>query len=296
MTLSSERSKDALASLAAAFDGDIVRTAASVVRVANANMERAVRVISVERGYDPRLYTLVAFGGAGPLHACDLATSLGIPRVLVPPFPGVLSAFGMVAAAPTRDFSQAIMSNVPAQPGERWHTIVHLLAYVYEDMRAQATAQLAADGLDPNSATLQVALDMRYTGQSYEITVPVESLSPGYFLERFHAAHKERYGHSDPTRSVDLVNVRLKVVSATNSPTMPRLPTGDGDITAAVTGESQVWFDEMVMSKIYDRERLRAGHRFDGPAIVVQMDATTAIPPGWQATVDARGNLVLETK
>ncbi|MFQ5880824.1 MAG: hydantoinase/oxoprolinase family protein, partial [Dehalococcoidia bacterium] len=252
MKLYPQRSEEALAPLAPAFGGDpsaplragVVRAAASVVRVANANMERAIRVISVERGYDPRLFALLAFGGAGPLHACELAQALGIPRVLVPPFPGVLSAFGMVAAAPTRDFSQAAMAPLPPQEGEEWERAAALLGRLFGKLRQRATAEMEAEGFArrgawPSAPTLmaQAFLDMRYLGQSYELTVPVEGFSPTHVLPRFHAAHQERYGHSDPSRTAEVVNVRLKLTAATEKPTLPELTPADTSAEAAAIAE-----------------------------------------------------------
>ena len=135
---------------------------------------------------------------------------------------------------------------------------------------------------------------MRYLGQSYELTLPVDSLSPERFLPAFHALHQERYSHSNPTRATEVVNLRLKLVAPGQKPVLTRLPKGGPDASEALVGRGTVWFGEETTAAIYERDKLRAGNRIEGPAIIVQMDSTTAIPPGWQATVDAVGNLVVE--
>jgi N-methylhydantoinase A len=289
-----DRARQALSSIAAPFDGDLVRAAASVVRVANANMERAIRLVSVERGYDPRLFTLVAFGGAGPLHACDLAEALRIPRVLVPPFPGILSAFGMVTAEPTRDFSRAVMRAIPPEPGDESHLVENELEQAFRELADGGREEMAAEGFDAPRLAERRFLDMRYLGQSYELTLPVDSLSPERFLPTFHALHQERYSHSNPARATEVVNVRLKLVGPGQEPVLAPLPEGGSDASQALVDRRAVWFGEETSAAIYERERLRAGNRIEEPAIVVQMDSTTVIPPGWEALVDGVGNLVVK--
>ena len=289
-----ERAREALSTIAAPFDGDVVRAAASVIRVADANMERAIRLVSVERGYDPRLFTLVAFGGAGPLHACDLAEALRIPRLLVPPFPGIVSAFGMVAAEPTRDFSRAVMRAIPPEPGDEWRLVEDELEQAFRELATRGREEMAAEGFDARGLTVRRFLGMRYLGQSCELTLPVDGLSPERFLAAFHALHQERYSHSNPARATGVVNLRLKLIAPGQKPVLARLPEGGPDASEALVGRRTVWFGEETTAAIYERDKLRAGNRIQGPAIVVQMDSTTAIPPGWQAVVDGVGNLVLE--
>ena len=291
MAIRPELSLEALRPLARPFAGDPRRAAAAVLRVANANMERALRVVSVERGHDPRGLTLVAFGGAGPLHACELAQALRIPRVLVPPYPGVLSALGMATAPAVKDVSAAAMLAVipEAQDDRADHP---RLASLFDDLRRRGEEELRDEGFPTDSLTLQPFLEMRYLGQSYELSLPVDALSPAHVLPRFHAAHRERYGHSDPARPVEIVNVRLKLtLPAAELPLSP-LPPAGGD---PLIGRRQVWFEEPCDTPVYDRSRLSSGDRLAGPAVVVQMDATTAIPPGWRGKVDPWGNMVLES-
>lgn len=288
MALQREPAERALAALARKLAVPDAMTAAwGVVQVANATMERAIRRISVERGYDPRAFTLVAFGGAGPLHACELAESLQIPRVLVPAAPGVLSALGMLVAAPARDYTQTVLRAVAE--GE---AIDGWLAAALAPLVAQARAEMAAEGYP--EPLLRRSLDMRYTGQSHELTVAYE---PGTLPGRFHEAHRQRYGYEQPGAGVEIVTLRLQAVAALEPPSLPRQEPGAADASDALDGQREIWFEgEPRPAALYRRDRLRAGHRFQGPAIVVQYDTTTIVPPGWGAVVDGGLNLILERR
>jgi N-methylhydantoinase A len=295
LPLSEKRARWALAGLVGSFGGDALRAAESIVRVANANMERALRVISVQRGYDPRLFTLVAFGGAGPLHACDLAEALGIPRVLVPRYPGVLSALGMAAADVSRDYSQAFLTPLPAD--DSGGALAGRLLDAYNSLERQAREEMLAEGRSRRSLRLERAADLRYAGQSHELTVPVDEPLVAQLLSRFHALHKERYGYADAASPVEVVTLRLRAVSPVDGPQLEPLPEGGVDCSAARIGERSVWFstpDGAAEAAVFDRERLLASNVLRGPALILQVDATTVVPPGWHGTVDAWGNLVLE--
>jgi N-methylhydantoinase A len=210
MRLHRDRALAAFQGLASWYGGDPLAAAAAVVRVANHNMERAIRVVSVERGYDPRDFALVAFGGAGPLHACDLAEALRIPRVIIPLFPGVLSAFGMVAADVARDFSEAVLEPVP-EGAEEQERLACALAERFAALEARARQEMAAEAAGASSWRAHLALDLRYQGQSYELTVPVTEPHPSAFAPAFHAAHGQRYGHAAPGRPLEVVTLRLKL-------------------------------------------------------------------------------------
>jgi N-methylhydantoinase A len=294
MALSVAAARRAFRPLARAFGNDIERAAASVVRVANANMERALRVVSVERGHDPRRFTLVAFGGAGPLHACELAEALGIPRVLVPPFPGVLSAFGMASARVTRDEVQAFLAPVPAEDGGAF---ARRLDRAFRRLEERARRALAAQGYRQR-LRLRLALDLRYAGQSYELAVPISSTvagcAPSRFLPVFHRAHRRRYGHAEPSRVVEVVALRVRAEAPGPAVRLAPLPKGSGDAQSAAIERACVWFGRPRATTVYDRSLLRAGDRLRGPALVLQLDATTALPPGWRGIVDRVGNVVLE--
>ncbi|UCC51326.1 MAG: hydantoinase/oxoprolinase family protein [Anaerolineaceae bacterium] len=280
--------KSALAKLARAMgSGSITETAWGVVQVANANMERAIRRISVERGFDPRRFTLVAFGGAGPLHACELARNLQIPRVLVPTIPGVLSALGMLAAAPTNDFSQTVMRQVD----ETGATLVQWLLENFRPLVERALIEMADEGHDPASIVLQRSLDMRYVGQSHELIVPFQENDVG---SAFHAAHARRYGYQRAHAQVEIVTLRLSAVAPVTPPSLYKETRETADARAAAVGEKPVWFgDEQTVATLYERGKLRPGHLFSGPAVVFQYDTTTVISPGWLSEVDDYGNLIL---
>ncbi len=302
MSIDTARSLEALQTIAGPFAGDPHRAALAVLRVANAGMEAALRRVSVERGHDPRAFSLVAFGGAGVLHACDLAASLRIPRVLVPPHPGVLSALGMAAAPIVKDLMAAVMLVVTRETAQTEVPLAELVT-ILAALRRDAERELRSEGLSGQSSTSQTFLHMRYVGQSYELSIPVESLAPGEFLPLFHAAHHERYGHSDLSRPVEVVTARLKLTLP--SPTTTSMPVGGARASAQPVPSRQakplvhreVWFgDRSFETPIYERSDLSQGCHLSGPAIVVQMDATTAIPPGWRVDVDGMGNLILEPR
>jgi N-methylhydantoinase A len=308
------------------FGGDAHLTAAAVLRVANANMERALRIVSVERGHDPRDFTLVAFGGAGPLHACDLAAALRIPRVLIPPHPGVLSALGMATAPIVKDLSAAVMvtieggSDVRAShlrrekrsapsgdvsqqapvPASVDASPLRVLARTRDELEKRGRKELKAEGFSLAGISTMTFLEMRYAGQSYELSIPVDSLAPDVFLTAFHAAHQERYDHSDMARLVDVVTLRLKLVLPAMEMRNGKGGMREGKRARGKTAgrkprEREVWFDsEAVRTLVHERTQLRPGARLAGPAVVVQMDSTTAVPPGWTGEVDPMGNLVLE--
>jgi N-methylhydantoinase A len=257
-----------------------------VIQVANATMERAIRRISVERGHDPRRFALLAFGGAGPLHACDLAGRLNIPTVLVPRTPGVLSALGMLVADLVKDYSQTVM----LRAGDvSWGELEGHL----EPLKRRGKRELTAEGVPPGGITLDQALDMRYVGQSHEMTVPVERGDD--VAAAFHRAHGRRFGHQHPDESVEIVNVRVIARGGLAKPRFPTEEAGGADAAEARIGAKGVFFgpEAPVTTQLYERGRLRAGNQIRGPAIIFQLDTTTVIPPTWGARVDRYGTLVI---
>ena len=263
-----------------------IAAAQGIIRVANSNMARAIRRVSVERGHDPRRFTLVAFGGAGPLHACELAAELAIPRVLIPPYPGVVSAFGLLVGDITKDYSRTwLRPSTQVSDAD--------LAMEFGPLRERALAEMVEEGFEPGKVRLDLMLDIRYVGQSYELTVPYE---PGGFaasLEAFHAQHRQRYGHSHPELPTEVVNLRVRAVGAVEAPPLPTVPAGGPDASAAVVGEQVFDGERQVAGKLYLRSRLLAGNRLVGPALVLQADSTVFIPAGWVGLVDNWGNLIL---
>lgn len=258
--------------------------ALGMIQVVNAHMERALRVISIQRGHDPRDFTLVSFGGAGSLHAVDLARSLRLPRVLVPSNAATLSAFGMLAADVVKDYVQTVMRS-----GD---TPYHDLAALIEPLLAQGQAEVSAEGVPSDKISLEPLLDLRYRGQSYELTVP---LTPD-FVTTFHAAHRQAYGHSEVGRPVEIVNLRLRAVGRLDRP--PWQP-----VEARLAGPADPFDQRQVVLTtgpkeipLYNGSELQAGQTVAGPAIIVQPDTTVFITLGDRLAVDGYGNLLVEVQ
>jgi len=255
------------------------RFAAGVVRVVNANMEAALRVVSIERGYDPRDFTLVAFGGAGPLHGCELAQALGIPRVLVPQHPGALSALGILMSDVVKDYSRTVLWPVTAE-------LPHAkLRAVFRELVQAALADFRKERW-PGRAHFTYSVDVRYRGQGYELSIP---FSAG-LLRKFHQEHQRRYGYSHPGREVELVTLRLR----------GRIPTRAVNLRAEAAGKQPattmaVYFDGRFRStRVYDRNSLDPRKRYAGPAVITEYSATSVVPPGMRFRVDGAGNLIIE--
>ncbi len=262
--------------------------AQGIVDVANSVMEKAVRVISVERGHDPRDYTLVAFGGAGALHACELAEALEIPRVLVPCFPGALSALGILRADVTKDLSRTVRLEVQSA-GKATVELHHAFAALEKEGRKQ----MRGEGFSSGSIKIHRSLDVRYAGQSYDLNI----LFAGNFISAFHRAHEKRYGYFDRMRACEVVNIRARFTGRTPKPSLPKLKTGGPKSEAALVTKSPVLFHgRRKLTAIYERSLLRAGNRIPGPAIVTEYSATSLIPPGWSGRADRNGNLILEPR
>lgn len=268
-----------------------------VLRVVNATMERALRRVSVERGHDPRAFTLLPFGGAGPLHACDLANALGVRRILVPPFPGVLSAYGMLVAGIATEAS---------------HSILYMAATLVDDpapvssalalLAVRVRSVLAAEGVAEPALT--ATLDLRYRGQSYELGVPlaldcageITPIALANALDAFHGLHAQRYGYATRSEAVEVVTLRLRAEAPGAEAALPALSAGAADAAPACVGERPIWFSAAgpTATPLYDRLLLQPNNRLSGPALILQYDTTTVVLPGWGATVDAWGNVVME--
>ncbi len=280
LSLDEDAARDALDRLAddAGLD-DALAAARGVYRVANANMTRAIRAVTVERGHDPRRFGLVAFGGAGPMHAAGLAEDLGIDTVVVPRACGVLSAYGLLAADEKHDSVRTLRTALD------FADLVHVES-VYDEL----ADDVLADVERPSAATIQRAADLRYGGQSFELTVPVDdSFDPAAVEARFHAAHETAYGYrmDDP---VELVNLRATA-------TVGRDPVDviyGGDDDDPIKGTRSAFFDDgFHETTVYDREGMRSGSAFDGPAILEQNESTVVVPPAWSGAVRPDGTVVL---
>jgi N-methylhydantoinase A len=245
-------------------------------------MEKAIRVISVERGHDPRQFTLVAFGGGGPLHACSLARALRIPTVLVPAMPGALSAIGILLADAVRDYSRTVML-----PGDAIETLDPSFA----ELEQRGVAEFAAEGLH---GMAHCTLDVRYRRQGYELNVPFDKKIPAQSIASFHQQHQQRYGFCDVSKPVEIVNLRLRMIAAGEpyAPAYHEPVPGDG--SAACYADRPVHFaGKFLPTRHYRREGLAPGDAIHGPAMITEYTSATALPPGCCAQVDGFGNLVL---
>jgi len=256
--------------------------AAGIVRVVETEMDKAIRVISVEQGCDPRDFTLVAFGGGGPLHACSLARGLRISTVLVPAMPGALSALGILLADVVRDHSRTVMLMGDA---------IGSLEPAFAELEERARAEFAGEGL---TGTAEYSLDLRYTGQGYELNVPWTVTHPEESLAAFHELHRRRYGFNDPQKLLQIVNLRLRMTAAAESYAPRRCESRPGDGCGACYAERAIWFGgKFLPSRLYRREQLVPGDTIAGPAMITEYTSATLVPPGARATVDPWANLVI---
>jgi N-methylhydantoinase A len=254
-----------------------------VLKTANSNMETALRKVSVQRGYDPEDFTLIAFGGGGPLHACSLAEALRIKEIVIPPNPGLFSAFGMLCADVVKEFSLTVMKKEEETSAEE-------LGQLFLKMEKRAIEELKREGFDSSKAIFSRFLDMRFRGQSYELTVPFSKDFVGEFIR----AHRREYGYSHDS-TTEVVNLRLRVAIPTPKPSLKELPPSESSSPedAYIRSWRTAFGGEIKEVKVYSREKLRPGHIIEGPAIVIEYSSTTVIEEGWTLTVDRTGSLLL---
>jgi N-methylhydantoinase A len=266
--------------------------AAGIVAVANATMEKALRVISVERGYDPRDFALICYGGAGGLHAADLARALGLPAVVVPQNPGAFSALGILLSDVVRDVAQSVLLPVPAATPSEMQELLGQIERCYQQLSARAVSEVRREGFDPRRAHFFRRLDVRYQGQSYELSVPFTQS----FREEFHREHTKAYGYAYPERPLEIVNLRLRIVIPTPKARWRKAkPRAAEQARVALIKTSPVWFEgRRRAAGIYQRERLARGAQLRGPAIIAEYSATTVVPPDYTCRVDEHGNLILQ--
>ena len=256
--------------------------AEGVVRVVNANMEKAIRVVSIERGYDPRQFALVAFGGAGAMHACELAQSLRIPRVIVPAYPGALSALGILISDVVKDHSRTILRRMKKLPLAEMNAI-------FSELQAAIGSELKKEGWK-GRAIYERSCDLRYRGQGYELTLPFSA----DLLQRFHKEHKRRYGYSSEGNEVEIVTVRLRGRVA--SPEKLTRVKIEGRAGKLKPGSATVIFNgKKHRTTVLPRESLKPGRHYRGPAILTEYSATTVIPPGMRFHCDKAGNVLIQT-
>jgi N-methylhydantoinase A len=279
-----------MAGLAGRLGLDAIATAAGIHRVVNARMADQIRLMTIQRGHDPREFTLVLLGGAGPVHGVALAEELAIREVLVPEAPGVLSAFGLLAAAIEHHHGQTF----PGIVGEVDLAQVNALL---GELDAAGRARMLEEGVALDEVRIAYAADMRYVGQAYELAVPIPApLTPAALPEvsvAFHAVHERVYGYSRAGQPVEFVNFRAVHTFPLPRPRLAPPIRATASLADARVGERHAHLapEGFVLAPVFDRARLPAGARLRGPAIVEQPDTTTVIPPAWTALVEPSGNL-----
>jgi N-methylhydantoinase A len=257
--------------------------AAGVVRVVNANMEKAIRVVSIERGHDPRQFSLVAFGGAGAMHACELAHALRIPRVIVPAYPGALSALGILISDVVKDHSRTILLRVA--PGAAFST---RLDPIFAELKRNIGAELKKEDWQ-GRAVFEPSCDIRYRGQGYELNLPYTA----DVLKRFHTEHKRRYGYSSPERDLEIVTVRMRGRVASPEK-LSRLKILEEQGRLKSSSQMVHFAGRRYKTQIIPRSSIKQGRRYRGPAIITEYSATTVVPPGLAYQKDRAGNLLIE--
>jgi N-methylhydantoinase A len=294
MTLDAERGAAAVrAHVAAPLGLDLAEAAAGILRIADATMALAVRGVTVERGIDPRDCAMVAYGGAGPLHAVAVARDLGIPRVVVPPFPGHFCAVGLLAADERHDYVRTWLAPLAAVAPDA-------LADAFAAMRAEGTTTLAREGVPPDRQAFERSLDLRYRGQAHTLGVPLDDgpLDAAALLAaraRFDAAHERSYGHSAPEEPVELLNLRLVARGHRPAQALPQEPES-ASASAAAPETRLVGLEDGVWTRcaIYDRATLRRGDRLEGPAVVQEAASTLVLYAGDRLRVADGGHLIVE--
>lgn len=298
MTLDPAAAERVIAALAARLGLPLLDTAEGVLTILNANMANAIRTRTLQKGIDPRGFALVAMGGAGPLHGAEVAAMMAIPEVIVPPYPGITSAMGLLVTDLKYDAVRTLFQTSGQFNFARINADL-------EAMQADLDGRFSADKIAPDAVTYARIGDLRYVGQGYELKVaipdgPVEIAAMGQVLDAFHAAHAAEYGHAFPQNPVEVVNLRVIGRGA-----MPRLAPGQaapgGSLDRALIRHNATVFRvngtlASYATAIYQRADLPVGQPFQGPAVILQKDTTTVVPPGWQAKVHPAGSLILTQK
>jgi N-methylhydantoinase A len=283
----------AIAVLAARVALDPLELASGVVRLIDAEMARALRMVSIERGHDPRRFAMIAFGGGGPLHACALAAALGVRRVIVPQGPGLFSAAGLLTSPLKVSLVRPVLGGITvAGPGQ--------LAELFVSMAAEAGADLRRQAADAAAIRSVSTLDMRYAGQSFELSVPVTPTAEAWLddaFAAFHARHRAVYGYASPNHEVEIVAARLAATAPAEVEVGMAPLASPSSALPAPTNHRPVFFDQaggFTVTPVYWRDDLPASTELTGPAVIEQYDATTLLHPGWQLAVDVDGNLRLD--
>ncbi len=288
MPLDLEAARRAVGALARELGMETVFAAEGIVTVAEATMARAIRVISLYRGFEPADFALVAFGGAGGLHAASLAASLEMGRAIVPAEPGVFSAFGMTVADVERDRSASVLESAARMNPAA-------LAAAFAPLEAAARDDLRADGVTPDRIGFIRSVDARYAGQSYELNLPVDPADGSYgsWHERFHDEHERRFGYRREGEPVELVTLRLRGVGRVDPPAPRRVGTRRSRAASGPPHRDAIWHGAPLRTAVRERGTLGAGETVEGPALILEAGATCFVPPDWSAAHDEYGNLHL---
>jgi N-methylhydantoinase A len=270
---------------------DVVEAAYGIFRLVNTNMADATRVVSVERGHDPREFALVAAGGAGALHASKIAESVGIPKVVVPKTASVFCALGMLESDLKHDYVRTMWAPFEALDLEE-------LGRILDEMEREARRTLEAEGIPSERVVLERGMDVRYLGQHHEVPVvvpqgPITEDTLAEVTRRFHDAHERLYFYAEPESPLESINVRLTATGAIPKTPLASWPAGDSDASAAIKDRRPVYFGEWRDTAIYDGSRLMAGNHFQGPAVVEEVTTTVVVFPDDLAEVDRLGNLII---
>ncbi len=290
MELFPGRSREALENLAKKINKSLIETAAGIIEIANANMEKAIRVISIERGFDPRDFALFSFGGAGGMHAVDIASHLKMPRVIVPKNAGVLSSLGLLMADSIKDYSKSILKTAEKTSKEE-------LENHFKKLIEKSIKSMKEDGFQEDAVTIFSFLDLRYQGQSYEITIPYRNkiTSNLSFVSDFHKAHRKLYSYHHEQRAVEIVNIRVKAVGTTKKIKLKRLPPKDKNPEGAFMKKQAIHYEGKTwQASVFKRAPLATGNKINGPALIADSESTTFLPFSYTLEVDGFLNLIIQ--
>ena len=292
MKIYPERSFEAVEKLARKIKKPLLETAEGIIEIANTSMEKAIRVISIERGIDPRLFALFSFGGAGGMHAAEISSNLNIQMIIVPKNAGVLSALGLLLADSVKDYSKSILKPADELPEEE-------LEKQFAQLERKGVRGMKEDGFSEKAISLVRFLDVRYLGQSYEITIPCRSTGKKSdifgFIPYFHRAHERLYSYCHPQRRVEVVNIRVKAVGKTEKIRLKKRPQAGRDPGKALTKEQPLYFaGKKYSASVFDRARFEPGNALKGPSLIIDFESTTFLPPSFALTVDSFLNLIIK--
>lgn len=286
MKIYPDKSFEAIEDLAKQIGKTPLETAEGIIAIANANMEKAIRVISIERGFDPREFSLFSFGGAGGMHAAEIASHLKIARIIVPKNAGVLSALGLLLADSIKDFSQSILKTTEKISSEKLENFL-------DQLQKKGLKEMKEEGFPEERIKTLPFVDLRYLGQSYEITIPYKK----DFVSDFHKAHHKLYSYHHPQQSVEIVNFRVKVMGLSKKIKVKRLLPGDGKAERAVLKKQKIHDQgKSYLAPVFSRTLFLPGDKVKGPALVVDRESTTFLPPLFTLEVDGFLNLILQER